>query len=350
METFCSAADLIERVNTFDDAGYPDYRTYRHIICENRDIFLLLTFLEQTNPCRQKYYLYKKVILVSYVNEMEIIHLPGNRSLKLRLNIIGLPLSLSRSGYFFDSSAKETTVNLIGILKEFANSIKGTTILINADRDIWKGCLAAETFVFHNRFSSFQEYLDAMRSSYRKKAVTILKKGQGLIFTRVEKGGFTEEHYSLYLSVNRRTVKKLLTMPFEYFRDSDAVVFEIRDRDNRLLAFVQLKELEGDLYFILCGFEKTDSLPENSGQLHHIDLYFNLLYFIVRYGIENGYRNIIFGQTSGESKSKVGCVEERKYIYVTSSNPLMKAYFRIFPGVYSVKPYDVTHNVFRDDP
>ncbi|MEI8200973.1 MAG: hypothetical protein WCG21_13010 [Eubacteriales bacterium] len=350
MEIFYSVADLIRRVETSDAAVHPDYRVCRKIICENSDTFLMLAFLEKTNPCSQKYYLYKKVIIVSYVNKVEIFHFPGKHSLKRRLNIIGLPLSLSNSGYFIDSKDEETAANLAGILKEFANMMKGTTILINADRDVWRGCLAAATFVFHNRFSSFQEYLDAMRSSYRKKAVTILKKGQGLNFTRVEKGGFTEEHYSLYLSVNRRTVKKLLTMPFEFFRDSDAVVFEIRDRDNRLLAFVQLKELEGDLYFVLCGFEKTDSLPKNSGQLHHIDLYFNLLYFIVRYGIENGYRNIIFGQTSGESKSKVGCVEELKYIYATSSNPLIKAYFRMFPGVYSVRPYNVTHNVFRDDP
>lgn len=164
METFCSAADLVEEVNRLDAAGYPDYRTYRHIISENSDTFLLLAFLEKTNPCRQKYYLFRKVIFISYINKMEIIHLPGRHSVKRRLNIIGLPLSLSRSGYFFDSSDEETAANLIGILKKFANSIKGTTILINADRDIWRGCQAAETFVFHNRFSSFQEYLDAMRS------------------------------------------------------------------------------------------------------------------------------------------------------------------------------------------
>jgi hypothetical protein len=348
MVSFKSIDSMIMAIEDESRSSMTDNGSYRKIIKENDDLIKFLRFLEKTNPCNQEYFLYKKVIIISYMMRWEFFKLGKNHSFSGGFRIIGLPVSLSNPGYLIAEGDEETKSSIDRIIREAADSLKGITIVLNADRDISGGRLAPSTFVFYNKFSTFQEYLGSLRSSYRRKMNAILHKGRELCFNKLEKGCFTQEHHDLYLSVCERASMIFRTLSFEYFRDCEAEVFEIRDKQNRLLAMIQLKDIERDLYFLYVGFRKDDEKAEDLAQLNHIDLYFNVLLFIIKYGIKKGYRRIVFGQTSAESKSKVGCAEELKYMYMTSSNPLTKAFFRMFPRFYSFKPYNVIHNVFKE--
>ena len=54
-------------------------------------------------------------------------------------------------------------------------------------------------------------------------------------------------------------------LPFDFFRDWYGEIFEVRDGQNRLLAMIQLLDVEKDLYFHMWALRKTmmriDKLP-----------------------------------------------------------------------------------------
>ncbi|OQB25029.1 MAG: hypothetical protein BWY11_00693 [Firmicutes bacterium ADurb.Bin182] len=322
-----------------------EFEHYRKIIRENKDLVNFLRFLEVANPCDQEYFLYKNTIIISYIMRYTFIKLGKNR-VSWRFRIIGLPVSLSDPGYLTAKEDEKTRASISVILREIANRLKGTTIILNADNELSGNCRTLPTFVFYNRFAAFNEYLDALRSNYRRKIKSILVKGKELVFRKIKPGEFTKEHYELYLSVLNRASIVARVMPIEYFKSGGSEIFEATDKQGRLLAFIQLKELDGVLNFLYVGFRKNESRDLNT-ELQPVDLYFNLLLFIIRYGIENGYRKIVFGQTAGESKSKVGCKEETRYMYMTSSNPIIKGFLGLFRGIIALGTNETHYNVFK---
>lgn len=348
MVSFDSINDMIDALSEGKDNLVPHKETYKEIIMQNRDLFEFLKFLETANPCHQKYFLFKKVIFISYTGCKDILKPGRHCSIKFRFRIIGMPVSLPNPGYLTAEGDEETRSNIAGIIKEAVGTLKGTTIVLNADTAIKGGQPALSNFIFYNEFSGFQDYLESLRSGYRRKIKYYLERGRKLTFTRLGKGCFTRKHYDLYLSVCKRAAKVMRIMPYEYFRDCDADVYEVKDEKSRLLAILQLKAMDGVLYFLYVGFKQEDEWRGQPDIIRQIDLYYNLLLFIIKLGIEGGYSKIVFGQTSAESKSKVGCREENKYIWISSKNPFVSCFLKLFPGLYRFKPYSINHRVFKD--
>lgn len=340
MEAFRRIRDLIDHVQ--------DVEIYGDIIKENQDCIKLLELLEETNPVNQRYYLFRNVIFFTFTQRKSYLDLHGRMNLTIRVTFIGFPMSLAMSGFLMKKDDEVTRESLTGIIREFSAKLKGTVVVLNSEMDIHKGYHTESTFTFYNHFRDFQHYVDSTRSSYHKKIKKSLEQGSLLTFTQISPKDFSQEHYALYQSVHERMKKKLITMPLEYFQRCEAIIMEIRDGTGQLLAFIQMKDIQGTLYFILGGFRKNEEEYEKKPPISHIDLYFSMLLYIVQYGINHDYQKIVLGQTAAESKSKIGAVEELRYLYVTSSNPLTRLFFRLIPGVYSFKPYGVTHKVFKD--
>lgn len=341
--------DTFERINVLLDyiTNLPigiDRDTYTSIVEDHDDEITLLKMLEKTNPSGQRYHLFRHVIFITFIQKMSYLDM-GPTSLSIRVTFIGFPMSIPKSGYLCHRDTKDSDLPLI--IRSFAKTQKGTVVVLNAHVDIYKGRLTESTFVFEHDFLTFEEYIRATRSSYHKKIIQSLEKESNLIIRQIEPIEFNEEHYNLYLSVHDRMKKKLITMPIEYFRSCDGIIFEMRD-DRQLLAFVQLKEISGVLYFILGGFRKNENDYPYRPALSHIDLYFNMLLLVIRYGIEHNHKKIILGQTAAESKSKLGAHEELSYLYVTSSNPFVRGFLELFPNLYAFPPYGVRHKVFKE--
>lgn len=60
------------------------------------------------------------------------------------------------------------------------------------------------------------------------------------------------------------------------------------------------------------GFEKED--------IKTYDIYMNMLIWIIELGIKRGVKEIDFGQTSEETKLKLGCEEREKYMYINHTS------------------------------
>ncbi len=288
----------------------------------------LLVLLQKVNPCGQKYHYENSTFIVSYKLKMDILNLWGKLSLKMNTNVVGIPISVSRPGYLGDEADVE----------RFLYRQKGLWIVLNGKNSFSTPAKTLSTFVFRNNFKSFNEYLSALRSPYRRRINKALKE-RPLI--SIQKGIFTPEHYLLYRDVVNRSEHPLEILPIEFFKEYDGDIHDFRSKEGDLLAFVQTRIQNEQLVFLFCGFRREN--------VEKFDLYFNMLLWIIQLGIENGVDEIDFGQTSEESKLKIGCVEKERYLYIHHHNLIIRSILRKLLPLFSYKSYPVSHRVFKED-
>ncbi|MDY0235582.1 MAG: hypothetical protein RBR71_06110 [Gudongella sp.] len=286
----------------------------------------LLDILEKTNPCEQRYINEEDLFIVLYKQRINILNFTKLFPLYINATIVGLPISLSEKGYFGDEKRVE----------DYINSIKGLAIVLNADKPFSAYGKTLSTFRFYNRFASFDEYLECLRSPYRRRILLALKRRKEL---QIRKAVFTDKHYSLYKSVLNRSKYPLESMPLQFFENWDSEIYEFLSLEDELLGFVQLKQIGDKLYFIFCGFEKEN--------IKRYDIYINMLIWIIEVGIKKGVTEIDFGQTSEETKLKLGCEEREKYLYINHSNIVLDKIIKFFLPRFSYKGYEIEHRVFK---
>lgn len=311
--------------------------TYKSIIEIPEDIFLnkdlidLLKLLETVNPCGQSYDVKEDALLISYILKINLFNFLKGPIINVKASIIGLPISLSEKAYY-------------GNVEKIDNMIeekRGLKIVLNADKDLGFKAQTLSTFVFNNNFPSFKDYLLKLRHPYRRRIKKALDMREKLIIQEIKPNDFTHDHYALYLSVMNRTTNPLETLSIDFFRNFNSKMYEFLDKDsNQVVAFIQLKRIDDLLYFVFCGFNKEDN--------DKYDLYYNMLLKIVEEGISSGIKSINFGQTSEESKLKIGCVEVPKYLGIHHSNRLANMALQLLIPIFSYKPYKIVHKVFKE--
>lgn len=248
----------------------------------------------------------------------------------INTKIIGLPISLCEKGYWGDSNK----------VRDLINSKKGLKIVLNAEKDLGTSGQTLSTFVFYNNFKNFNNYLDSLRCSYRRRIKRALSFRSKLIIREIDKDSFTGIHYESYLSIMERTENPLEVLPLEFFKSYDCDLYEFLDlKSGRILGFIQTKQVNDCLYFFFGGFNKEDN--------EEYDLYYNMLITIVELGISKRVKIINFGQTAEESKLKIGCVEVPKYLYIHHSNFIINKTLQILAPLFSYRPYKTVHNVFK---
>lgn len=288
----------------------------------------LLSLLERVNPCHQRYHMEKGTFIITYRLRMDILNLWGRVPLRLNTNVVGLPISLADPGY------KGMEKDVEDLLKRQ----KGLWVVLNGKKSFSVSAKTLSAFVFENSFSSFSEYLNALRSPYRRRIKRALDKGRDLTIC---KGNFTKEHYELYLDVLARSDHPLEILPMEFFQEYPSDIYEFRSKGGRLLAFVQTEKYENTLRFLFCGFRRKEA--------EEYDLYFNMLLWIVKLGIEEGVREIDFGQTSEESKLKIGCQERERYLFIHHHNLVLRWLLRKLLPFFSYRSYPIHHRVFKEE-
>lgn len=299
----------------------------KHGVMDN-DYKSLLSILERTNPCDQEYHMENGTFIVSYRMKVNILSLWKRWSLHKKVNLVGLPMSISRPGYIGSEQDVE----------EFLKRQKGLWIVLNGEKEFSTGGQTLSTFIFHNRFASFDHYLEALRSPYRRRLRKALEMRKNLV---IGKGNFTRDHYELYLDVVKRSKHPLEILPFEFFKEIQGQVQDFKTKDGRLLGFTQTMTFGKELIFLFCGFKREDSKEH--------DLYFNMLLWIVQQGIDLKVQSIDFGQTSEESKLKLGCFEKKLFLHVHHHNGVLGWLLGKLAPYFAYKPYEKIHRPFREE-
>jgi hypothetical protein len=294
-----------------------------------------LAIIQKTNPCQQKYHInqIEKIIFVTYRLKINIFAFSDWLNLNKTVTVVGIPLSISYKGYACRPENHD-------LLSRRLNSMGRFCIVLNGDDNLTliKGYTLSE-YIMDIRWNSMSDYINALRSHYRYRVLKSLRKLELIrIEELIDNHDFSHELYSFYLEVYEKSQHKLEKLTIEFFKSFPSRIFVIYDKHHSL-GFIQLRKQGDELVFMFCGFDHQKNLS--------MDLYFNLLLFIVETGIQCKCKAIRFGQTTEESKAKIGAVERRKFLYIASNSKLVRLLGRMMINMVSYRGYEVKHNVFK---
>ncbi len=175
-------------------------------------------------------------------------------------------------------------------------------------------------------FRDFDEYLAAMSTKYRTRAKRAFKKAAGIQKKELSLSDIQQElprMYALYREIANNAGFNMVDLNEHYLlalkRDMPAV-FRIFGfyQDGKLLAFFTTIQNGAELEAHFLGYDKEHN--------HELQLYLNILYDIVRIGIESGSHRIVFARTALEIKSSIGAVPEDLYCYLRHRNQLVNKF------------------------
>ena len=293
----------------------------------------MLKLLKQENKVEQEYYYVEDnnsyAYIIVYKMKMNLFTY-GKRELNFNTSVIGYPCSLSEEGYVTNDQR---------LVLEFAKTIKGPVLILNAKKEIKdNNYVLGETLptcVFKNNFKTIQEYLSSLRSNYRRRINIAIKNCNDILIKINPK----DDIYELYLNTYNKSNYKLEKLERDFFKKVDAykLVFY---KENKAVGFVLLKLINNKLIFMLCGMDYS---------IDTTDLYYYMLFNIIKYGIENNVEYIDFGQTSEETKLKLGAKLEKRFFYARHSNKLINSIVKHGRGLLEYKYNFPDYNVIKEE-
>ena len=300
-----------------------------------------LGFMERIDKCKQKYYMIYDddvldTIFMTYVRERYNPAMFTKFNLYQRMTMIYVPLSVTRPGIAYNKHLDKAM--------EFIKTIKGPKMLLNIEdvdpQGFAKG-LTCPKCILTNRFDSFDDYMSKLRSNYRYRYTKCFKKSAPLTIEHLENNeDFTEEMYECYLQVYNKSRAHVEKLPIEFFRGKYFKIFVLKN-EEKVLGFGQMLPNGTELVFEFVG---VDYEYNNT-----YDTYHRILLEIVKYGIENKFETIDFGQTADESKLKLGSKYTMLYAYMHHSNAMLNGIYKKLAKHIEYKPITTDYNVFKED-
>ncbi len=302
-----------------------------------------LTHLEKTNPCNQRYYTFykdQKVYTAAVVYSLDVnLFTYFKSSAKAKMCIIGIPASVDSSGII--GSEEFFPVLISEILK----TEKGIVLCLNFEKkmDIPKlVCMhTLPTYIFHNQFKTFEDYLSQMRSNHRRTVLRSMELFQNVTTYKNSCDAFTDEHYQLYLNIMQRTKTKLEILPFPFFKElpNHYILTDYRDPKGTILSWHITASFHNIYAFLFGGihYQFRDQY----------DSYYNNLLGIYKEGIEAGFSIINFGQTAAQPKTILGAEKVEKLMFVYHKNRLIRSLFRLCSGLLTYKDKTISYRIFK---
>ena len=260
----------------------------------------------------------------------------GKIKVQLPFTVIAPPASVDCKGYIGD----------VQVLIDDYKKKKGLFLILNLEKEdtlnISENCAAIgktlSSCIFLNGFESFENYLTKLRSSYRRRVKTALEKGVNLKVLRIDNVDFNNGVYDLYLQVLKHSQFPLETLPITFFQLSDCNI-DFFYNENKPVAFVMYYTNNRFMSFVLGGM--------NYNFRDAFDLYYNMLLHMLKIGIDNKVNIIDFGQTAENTKCRLGCDTEERYMAAFSGNKFITKLFGCFAPLLEYNQEIDKNNVFK---
>ncbi|MGO9309377.1 MAG: hypothetical protein ACLQDL_10185, partial [Spirochaetia bacterium] len=206
--------DRVERADEIPtqwDALAADYYQKRTFLCH----------CHTYNPCRQRYYLLSEngnllVGTVVYTLRLDLFTYLEIRS-PTTMQIIGIPASVSSAGLVGDPRLHGE------LLARILPHEPGLVVCLNLESvPAGSPMLAGRTWpdiVLANRFGSWEGYVSALRSDYRRRLMHVLDDASGFTMQQSSCSSFTDAMHALYLNVFNRSGGKLERLDVAFFRN-----------------------------------------------------------------------------------------------------------------------------------
>lgn len=314
-------------------------------LCKN-NIYMskkFMMFMEKVNYCNQSYHLFYKnnklyTGFMMFERRFNLFIFTNKYKINLPMKFIYLPLSVSHPSIVWNEDKTELTKVL--------NSMKGIKIIINVDTEELDNFSKGHYLpicTLENKWNTFDEYLNSMRASYRRRINQALKKGEAITYELLpDNKDFTLEMYNLYEQVFNHSEYSLEKLTVDFFRNDIAKTILLKIND-KIEAFIQLIEDRNNdmLIFEFCGY--------NYEIAHDYDIYYNMLSEITKYAIDNKFKYVQFGQTAYDAKLKFGAKMYYNYYLLSHSNKFINALIRKYNDKLQYKVVDYDFNVFKED-
>jgi hypothetical protein len=177
-------------------------------------------------------------------------------------------------------------------------------------------------------WTSFDDYLAAMNTKYRKKALSVIKQGATLerrSLTADDIRANDEIIHTLYLNVANRAKVRINHFDVSYFLELKANLRQAFDFTgyycNGLMVGFTTVLLWGDK----C---EAHAVGIDYDVNNEFALYQNFLYDFVKKALTERSRELILGRTAMEMKSNIGAEPHEMYCYVRHSGPLLNRAFK----------------------
>lgn len=314
-------------------------------LCKN-NIYMskkFMMFMGKVNYCNQSYHLFYKnnklyIGFMMFERRFNLFIFTNKYKINLPMKFIYLPLSVSHPSIVWNEDKTELTKVL--------NSMKGIKIIINVDTEELDNFSKGHYLpicTLENKWNTFDEYLNSMRASYRRRINQALKKGKAITYELLpDNKDFTLEMYNLYEQVFNHSEYSLEKLTVDFFRNDIAKTILLKI-NNKIEAFIQLIEDRNNdmLIFEFCGY--------NYEIAHDYDIYYNMLSEITKYAIDNKFKYVQFGQTAYDAKLKFGAKMYYNYYLLSHSNKFINALIRKYNDKLQYKVVDYDFNVFKED-
>lgn len=314
-------------------------------LCKN-NIYMskkFMMFMEKVNYCNQSYHLFYKnsklyTGFMMFERRFNLFIFTNKYKINLPMKFIYLPLSVSHPSIVWNEDKAE--------VNKVLNSMKGIKIIINVDTEELDNFSKGHYLpicILENKWNTFDEYLDSMRASYRRRINQALKKGEAITYELLPNNkDFTLEMYNLYEQVFDHSEYSLEKLTVDFFRNDIAKTILLKI-NNKIEAFIQLIEDRNNdmLIFEFCGY--------NYEIAHEYDIYYNMLSEITKYAIDNKFKYVQFGQTAYDAKLKFGAKMYYNYYLLSHSNKFINALIRKYNDKLQYKVVDYDFNVFKED-
>ena len=181
-------------------------------------------------------------------------------------------------------------------------------------------------FSIKENWKTEQDYIDSLSKKYRDQYKRACKKAAGIKKRKLHIEdiiALEDTIYDLYFHVAKNAPFNTFFLPKNHFRVfkeifKDKFLFYGYFIDEKLIGFNTLiKNGEVmDTYFL--GYD--DSIQREKM------LYLNMLYDMITYSINKGFKEIVFARTALEIKSSVGAKPIKMYGIITHSNEMVNSY------------------------
>ncbi|HEY6913404.1 MAG TPA: GNAT family N-acetyltransferase [Paludibacter sp.] len=283
-----------------------------------------LTHAEKFNPCRQRYYICFEdgeavAAAIVYSIRIDILTFVKVKS-PLKMNIVGIPCSVSSPGVFGKKAFVEALKTYIyqaedGLLL-FLNLPEKTKDMSHASG------YTLPTIVFSNKYVDWNDYVASLRTGYRRRLKQINQNNPDLRLEKKKCSAFTEEMYKQYLEVYNRSNGKLEKLTFDFFRNlPPEFILTVCYEKDTIIGWNLALAHENMYYFFLGGIDYKRNRINNT--------YLRLLSGLIHDGIERKAEFIELGQTAETPKMRMGGKPETLYMEAYHSNGLMNGLLKL---------------------
>ena len=255
---------------------------------------------------------------------------------KVSVTFIYLPMCVTRNAIVLGKLKN-------AVLDEI-KAIKGYKMILNLDdRDMpgFATGLTCPKCILDLNFKNLDDYFLSMRSDYRNRAKKVMNRSKPLVIREINgQTDFSEELYRLYLNVLGKSRMRIETLSREYFK-GEMFRSLVAYFGERPVGFIQLLANGDELIFEFVGVDYSYN--------ESLAVYHRLLYEIVRYGIDNGFKTVDFGQTADDIKLKLGCRYVYLYAALHHSNRIMNGLCKRLGPRIEYKPIKTVYRVFKGE-